>query len=469
STSAAPDNSTSAAPDNATSAAPDNATSAAPDNATSAASPADPNVSPSTTEDRRGSNEGTGNVPACGCQGCYCVSRLQHSFPLAGSSLAGTSLAGTSLAGSSQTGTSLAGSSQPVGRHTSVQDTHTTSFSMINLLQATHEPATPADGKSCNCSQCCNIFASGPSPLPSPTAPNHWSETHTPNTTEQNSACCNNAGCQGHGKYASNEQRHISVPQMFKCDECGQIFVQEINFKKHVLRFTNQETENGFKCFYCRHVFPSACGRKHHHIMHRQQHRNTPVLENTCSVCSVKFKTSKGLEEHQRQFMTNTERRIFKCFFCSHAFVSEISRISHEKLHGKQRRLPCCCCGSHFPSRYSLRVHGIKKNIQMPPRCLDCGIIFTKKSYLDDHVVSVRRNLPFICSVCNHKFQTKLALTRHGKLHSRKREFECPSCMARFVSETRLVDHIYGVSKKVNSAKKIRLILDPNQDNISVT
>lgn len=226
------------------------------------------------------------------------------------------------------------------------------------------------------------------------------------------------------------------------CKECGQHFTKESNLKKHIERLSQQLEEPYYKCKYCSHVFKSKEARKRHQPVHKMCMTNS-FIRIRCSVCGFSFSSKEKLQHHLHRFTENSDERIFKCFFCSHAFTTDFSRNRHEgQMHTGSHKLPCCCCGKLFGNRYKLKLHRLKQQIQPPPRCQDCGWVFAAQEYLDDHIRQVSRNLPLECLVCNHRYHSQLALMRHLKYHTRKMEHECPSCLGRFPSENLLTKHL---------------------------
>lgn len=226
------------------------------------------------------------------------------------------------------------------------------------------------------------------------------------------------------------------------CRECGQQFIKEANLKRHIERLSLELDEPFYKCKYCNHVFKSKEARKHHHTVHKTYMTDNFTIVK-CSVCGYKFSSKEKLYHHLRRFTEHSDERIFKCFFCSHAFTKDSIRNRHEgQIHTGLYMLPCCCCGKLFANRYKLKMHCLKQQIQRPPRCQDCGWVFAAQEYLHDHLRQVKRDLPFECIVCHHRYLTQLALKRHLKFHTRKMEHECPSCLGRFPSENLLRKHL---------------------------
>ena len=240
------------------------------------------------------------------------------------------------------------------------------------------------------------------------------------------------------------------VRSTYICKECGQHFTKESNLKKHIERLSQQLAEPYFKCKYCNHVFKSKEARKRHHPVHKV----CPSIGFTkvrCSVCGFMFSSREKLQHHLHRFTENPDERIFKCFFCSHAFTTDFSRNRHEgQMHTEAHRLPCCCCGKLFNNRYKLKLHRIKQQIQRPPRCQDCGWVFAAQEYLEDHMRQVQRDLPLECLICHHRYRSQLALLRHLKFHTRKMEYECPSCLGRFSSQNLLTKHLRTAPQRAN-------------------
>ncbi|KAG0723643.1 Zinc finger protein 345 [Chionoecetes opilio] len=247
----------------------------------------------------------------------------------------------------------------------------------------------------------------------------------------------------GHDSDAMNISQELD-------QKCGQQFTKQSNLKKHIERLSQQLEEPLFKCKYCNHVFKTKEARKRHHPVHKVCPANT-FTRVTCSVCGFHFSSKEKLQHHLHRFTENPDERIFKCFFCSHAFATDFSRNRHEgQMHTEPHKLPCCCCGKLFSNRYKLKLHRVKKQIQRPPRCLDCGWVFAAQEYLEDHKRQVQRVLPLECLICHHRYRSHLALLRHLKFHTRKMEYECPSCLGRFSSQNLLTKHLRTAPQRAN-------------------
>lgn len=315
--------------------------------------------------------------------------------------------------------------------------------------QKSHKNPSGQSFKPCNCCQSNGSYRQIEKNSVNPLSSLSWDDTEPISYTniQQNSAHCQEIGC--------SFKVIVLPPQKpdknhMCCKECGQHFTKESNLRKHVERLSQQLDEPYYKCKYCNHVFKSKEARKRHHPVHKMC-----MMDNfarvRCSVCGFTFSSKEKLHHHLHRFNENSEERIFKCFFCSHAFTTDFSRNRHEgQMHTGPHKLPCCCCGKSFANRYKLKLHRLKQQIQRPPRCLDCGWVFAAQEYLDDHIRQVNRNLPLECLVCHHKYQSQLALLRHLKFHTRKMEHECPSCLGRFPSENLLTKHLRTAPRRAN-------------------
>ncbi|XP_069183199.1 uncharacterized protein [Procambarus clarkii] len=309
--------------------------------------------------------------------------------------------------------------------------------------------------RKCNCKIC--YENSGQRPLVPSVPSSHDSCIETCTSSDMRKQCLTGTTYQDFGcqfpeilKEEDKSTKELAPGlQEFVCSECGQTFDHEHHYKKHMSHFSNQSLRDGYKCMYCSHLFKTKCARKHHHMIHKKP-PSICSKDNICYECGLQFSKQCKLRAHLRMFTVDSEKRIFKCYFCRHSFTSEVARNRHEGIHGKDRKLPCCCCDSLFPTRYALKLHRRKQNITYPPQCLDCGRVFAEQAYLEEHLKQVKKDLPYECYVCHHKLQSKLALSRHINLHTSDRKYECPSCLGRFVSVKLFQQHQILFRNKAN-------------------
>lgn len=330
-------------------------------------------------------------------------------------------------------------------------NSHTSSLPLqtnTSLQQESHKNNSEQSTNSCNCYHSDTYSKQIKKNSVNSLSPSSWeAEPASYTSQEQNSVHCQETGC---------SFKVIVLPPQTQnknplcCKECGQHFTKESNLRKHVERLSQQLDEPYYKCKYCSHVFKSKEARKRHHPVHKICMTDN-FARVRCSVCGFNFSSKEKLQHHLHRFSENSDERIFKCFFCSHAFTTDFSRNRHEgQMHTGPHKLPCCCCGKLFANRYKLKLHRLKQQIQRPPRCHDCGWVFAAQEYLDDHIRQVKRNLPFECLVCHHRYQSQLALLRHLKFHTRKMEHECPACLGRFPSENLLIKHLRTAPRRAN-------------------
>lgn len=241
--------------------------------------------------------------------------------------------------------------------------------------------------------------------------------------------------------------------QSFKCQLCGEQFVDEAVIKRHLTNVHAAElTDNscrlcGKQCRDSRTLMKhswehsgeknhscSKCGKTFHNKArlkrHMQSHRNKSVR---CDVCDEEFPDGRTLMNH-RHSHTNMSGRQFPCKECGKTFGSRSSQQIHMRIHTGERPYGCRFCWKAFADGGTLRKHERIHTGEKPYACPVCPRAFNQRVVLREHIRSHHSGpdskaaassssaggagLPFHCTVCGDAFETSVLLIQHLIEHS---------------------------------------------------
>lgn len=132
----------------------------------------------------------------------------------------------------------------------------------------------------------------------------------------------------------------------YLCAECGKKFSQKIVFTRHAFACKN---ERSFKCSVCGSGFNYRTNMaRHMQIMHTDEKRYL------CNICAKRFKTKKGLSQHE---ITHSAELPFKCVDCPRAFKEKWNYMQHRRIHTGDLPYPCTVCGLKFRYNVSMKTH----------------------------------------------------------------------------------------------------------------
>jgi len=148
--------------------------------------------------------------------------------------------------------------------------------------------------------------------------------------------------------YVKHERTHGpngTIIKRYKCDECGNAFVDSCGLKKHVRIHTG---ERPYCCSVCQKTFSTSST----FVAHKRIHSGERPYK--CENCDKMFITKSHLLTHRR---THTGEKPFSCQVCNRAFADGSSFRRHERLHTGENRHTCDICGKGFPFDTSLAKH----------------------------------------------------------------------------------------------------------------
>ncbi|KAJ2941626.1 hypothetical protein O0L34_g14682 [Tuta absoluta] len=163
----------------------------------------------------------------------------------------------------------------------------------------------------------------------------------------------------------------------YVCGDCGDTFLSESRFKKHV------ETHNTS-------TFP-------------------------CSECGKVFHLEKYRTKHFKGVHLKTRR--FPCKYCSDSFSQEYTRHQHvvAKHNEKIKKIACEHCDQTFTWRPYYLKHVLKNHTTVEKRfkCKKCDKTFYQRNELKNHE-DWHTGKGFTCMICNRKFSSKNYLQKHS-------------------------------------------------------
>jgi len=124
-----------------------------------------------------------------------------------------------------------------------------------------------------------------------------------------------------------------------------------------------------------------------------------------CAVCHKRFKSSKGLNMHNKR---HTGENVYSCTRCDKCFSSQGGMYSHMNIHtGKYK-------------------------------CTECGKCCLTRQHLARHRRSHSGEKPFECTVCSKRFIRSGHLVRHSRIHSGEKPYKCHVCEKAFSQSSNL-------------------------------
>ncbi|XP_054720893.1 zinc finger protein 271-like [Uloborus diversus] len=213
---------------------------------------------------------------------------------------------------------------------------------------------------------------------------------------------------------------YLSHPEErpFVCEVCNDSFADCGAYEKHRLKHAGPEHE--FCCPLCDEYL--ATERELH--LHKLGHDFSRKTNNSCDVCSKKFKSKADYDKHKEMHM---KQKIFVCSVCDDAFREKSEYEKHKRKHLKRGRgkkgedVVCEICDESVASdeyENHLFMHGEGKT----HTCRICSETFMFKDDLAQHTRTAHvADRPFSCNICDESFRFKSDLREHRQVHGRKK------------------------------------------------
>uniref|UniRef100_A0A182PAQ3 C2H2-type domain-containing protein n=1 Tax=Anopheles epiroticus TaxID=199890 RepID=A0A182PAQ3_9DIPT len=293
------------------------------------------------------------------------------------------------------------------------------------------------------------------------------------------------------GKADAQSDRCVDNPSHLtvECTECGKMFVDTYNLRRHTSVHTKHRP---YQCDKCSRSFTQKGSLARHMLIHLRR------KDFECTHCAMKFRQKPNLHSHIKQVHppvngSDLENR-FLCKKCPSAFRT-VGRLNmhRARFHGEMVMFDQCVqrgstaqdaseqeedsdhhlSDSEKPSDEegsdtaqdteqeseivykivpSRRIEHMKgKTATRQHECKVCKAAFAKQGHLDRHMVSHRGFKAYRCDVCDKAFSTKPWLDTHASLHSQTDlPFSCDKCEKSFSRQATLKRH----QKMIHEARK---------------
>ncbi|XP_030047957.1 zinc finger protein 431 [Microcaecilia unicolor] len=173
-------------------------------------------------------------------------------------------------------------------------------------------------------------------------------------------------------------------------------------------------------------------------LVQRQRVTHTVDKPFKCSECDKCFKTKAELQQHEK---THTGEKLFKCFECDKCFSRQAYLYVHEMIHTGEKPFKCSECDKCFSLKCNLRQHKMTHTGEKPFKCSECDKRFSLKRNLQQHERMHTGEKPFKCSECNKCYTVKQNLQRHERTHTGEKPFKCSECDKSFSWKQNLKQH----------------------------
>lgn len=167
------------------------------------------------------------------------------------------------------------------------------------------------------------------------------------------------------------EQNEEGEIQIYKCEQCSELFSDEDNYSSH----TND--------------------------VHKLKEGN---IEYICKICSKKFARLYSLNRH---LGAHKEKRKYKCKTCDKNFTTKYNLINHLCKVKEFKPHICHICNKSFQQKCTLKDHLRTHSGETPFLCAQCGKAFNNSSNLRQHLIRHSGVKPYECTQCPSKFSCK--------------------------------------------------------------
>ncbi|XP_055065969.2 zinc finger protein 1035 [Misgurnus anguillicaudatus] len=294
----------------------------------------------------------------------------------------------------------------------------------------------------------------------------------------------------------------------YQCSECDQSFTDGLRLISHLEEHGREDQERRssetHRCHICSRVFGQA-GLLQRHMKTQHEYKkkcicpvcskdcrcpseleihkscHDPTRPFVCTICALRFWTTKALSIHQGLAHSNKEPEpeLFKCHPCDKTYTVKKSYIKHCKLKHKEDSVttstenkssvnqesekeetdsnfedednsdddsdsapyfPCHVCGKTFLTSENLEDHQRCHLGEKPFECEECGKCFFQLVNLQQHQRSHKSE--FQCQMCGKGFVSFFALRKHKQSHVRKPSHRCTKCHLSFTRSAELAEHM---------------------------
>lgn len=262
-------------------------------------------------------------------------------------------------------------------------------------------------------------------------------------------------------EYMEDEgQDDMKMEEVYECDECLQVFVDEEQLNVHILsehdtktvtadmqiEYLEGEDEDEDSVLEVADVTPVLVSKPSKSTK-RAAKTKVKKLRYGCCQCAKEASLKAEIklhfnDEHLDKYSTAAATG-HVCYLCNHSFESRSALLQHTNAHRKSK-FPCDTCDAVLSSEFKLQRH---YDEQHPGKhlfaCDECGKVYEKQSTLNHHkYVQHDERSVFECPVCCKVFHRKLFWKEHVNAHYGIKPYKCQQCPASFPRKTNLVAHL---------------------------
>lgn len=262
-----------------------------------------------------------------------------------------------------------------------------------------------------------------------------------------------------------------TAPNTFKCQYCGQGFLNYHDFSFHMDLHLQQikhakarmQTatpvysgppsptdsyssrsvspltqglpvgQEQYKCDQCEKTFSVPARLARHYRIHTGE---KPYL---CDICPKSFSVKENLSVHRR---IHTNERPYKCDTCGKSFEHSGKLHRHVRIHTGERPHKCNVCSKTFIQSGQLVIHRRTHTGEKPYLCQVCTKGFTCSKQLKVHMRTHTGEKPYKCNICGKAFGYNHVLKLHQVSHFGEKIYKCTLCKETFNSKKKLEMHI---------------------------
>ena len=278
----------------------------------------------------------------------------------------------------------------------------------------------------------------------------------------------------------------------FKCTECDNQFMTEVNLKSHMGTHTGSKD---FVCSVCSNQFKTHQSLARHQRIHEESkpyqcnlcgatfsqsssiktHIERRHSDHNCKECAKKFDNRPALIRHGINH--HGHEKPYTCTECGKGLVTKREWEDHMRRHSGERPFECDRCGKFYMNKSGLRNHKVKHKIEdgtlsadkaIKPKlitinCEECGQFFNRKDKYTRHMIRHKGVKDFQCDQCDKDFILAASLAHHIEVvHEGKKEtpFDCEQCGKLFMNKSGLRNHVtkHGIKDGTLSEERLKKI-----------
>lgn len=231
----------------------------------------------------------------------------------------------------------------------------------------------------------------------------------------------------------------------YYCDFCEKSYTKRYRLKLHLVE--KHPEFKFFTCLYCPKEFLQNSDFKKHML----KHTNNSKLKNK----PERFFISK----HKKTENTTSKRK--------HHKAEDTSELSVSKKLNSDENLNCATCKKSFTHKSNFAIHLLTHVGKKEYKCKVCQKEFFRKENLDEHVLThsnpAQTESKYKCRFCPKGYNHPQNLQRHMRLVHLAQKYNCSMCEKQFLLKTELQTHIFDEHNQFQLKPIIDISIEENQ------